>query len=67
MTPIEQRSCPDCGMIMGFDTQDSVYSCVDPDCGYVEYLEGEEPEQAEEEEEFRCPHCQKEIPEELLP
>ena len=64
MTQIEQRTCPDCGMIMAYDEHDEVYSCLDPDCGYTEDLNDEE---AEEEEVFRCPHCQKEIAEELLP
>lgn len=60
----EQRSCPDCSVIMGF--ADGVYFCLDPECGYTEQEE-EEQEEEDDEEVFRCPHCSHVIEEGDLP
>jgi len=67
-----KKECPDCGMPMSLTTDDFLWFCTDHvNCGYTEYCEDgkppEEAEQDEEESEFRCPHCQKVITEELLP
>ena len=65
------KDCPDCSMPMALDTNDFIYYCTDQECGYTEYCEDGKPaeaiEQEEDEEEYRCPHCQKVIAEELLP
>ena len=64
------KDCPDCSMPMALDTEDFLYYCTDPECGYTEYCEDGKPaEQVEEEEseDFLCPHCHKVIAEEQLP
>lgn len=62
----EQKECPDCGVIMRYS--EGVYSCLDPECGYVEDVEEVEEEEDEDTtEDFTCPHCGKIIDEDDLP
>lgn len=67
-TGIEQKDCPDCGAILGFDKDEGLYYCLDTDCGYTETCEdGKGVNDIEEDTEFHCPHCNKIIDEDDLP
>ena len=60
----ENRPCPKCKIIMAFQSTDGLYICIDPNCGYTEYVEDED---TAENDEFRCPHCGKVIDDDELP
>ena len=59
-----KKECPECAIIMSFKEEEGLYICLDPECGYTEYLEEEEQEEDEEVEEKKCPHCGEVINEE---